>query len=192
MIHRSFPSGNIDRIVLNIHSVKHSVFDWLDRCSLTRLTSELGEEASRNACYSKQLCDSLFSGRWIIPVKSWHMLWESYPLMQQKQPSPALARPSLLPSSCPLDVWLWLDFMFWYQQARLGPAVQIGQSVPSLYPSRSGPSKQNQEVEECTSGGFYCNYSRFGLELYSSKWKHENSCCVTQFHNVQTISEHSS
>ena len=97
MIHRSFPSGNIDHIVLNIHSVKHSVFDWLDCGALMRLTSELGEEASRNARYSKQLCDCLFSGPWIISVKSWHMLWKSYPFMQQKQPSPTSF---LVPPGC--------------------------------------------------------------------------------------------
>lgn len=47
-----------------------------------------------------------------------------------------------------------------------GPAVLIGQSVPSLPQSRSGPSKQNQEEEECTDADCYCNRCQFGLELH--------------------------
>lgn len=60
IIDTSFPGGITDRISSRTHTphvLKHFAFEWLHGCRrLMRLTSELGEEASRNAHYSKCLC----------------------------------------------------------------------------------------------------------------------------------------
>lgn len=149
----------------------------------------LGEEASRNACYSKQLWNCLFIGLRAISFKSWHLLWNNWKVTHLccGTTSPSLPdQACFLPAGPRCLVMARLHVLV--SAGMFGPAVLIGQSVPSLSPSRSGPSKQNQEEEECTETGFYCNCSQFGLEQFNSKRKHKNLWCGTMFYSVQTMS----
>lgn len=164
------------------------VLERLDCWRLMRLTFKLSEEASRNACYSKH-CVTVYS------LDCEWLLWSHDTCSGMNGRLPIYAVKQLLPLSLirsasfllALAVWLWLDFNVLVSAGMLGAAVLIGQSVPSLSPSNSGPNKQNQEEEECTSGGFYCNHPQFALELYNSKRKHKNSYCFTRFHCVWIV-----
>lgn len=127
-------------------------------------TFELCVEASRNACYSKHLRKCLF-----VVSQLWHLVWNDWKVTDfcSGTTSPSFPdQAGFLPAGPGCTVMarhhvLVLAGMF-------GPAVLIGQSVPSLSPSCSSPHKQNQEEEECTDTGSYCNRSQFGLEPYNS------------------------
>lgn len=89
-------------------------------CRLMRLTSEPNEEASRNVRYSKQLSKCLFTGAGGTSANGKTLRLESYPFFQQNCPLHAPPWTGRLPSSRPRGFSLWLDCMFWYQQACLG------------------------------------------------------------------------
>lgn len=123
IIDTSFPGGITDHLSSRTHTphvLKHFAFEWLHRCRrLTRLTSELGEEASRNAHYSKCLC----TGGREAPLwrqDTWPELTGKLHIYPAKLPStyPPSRRVGFLPPAPGFR--LWLDCMFWYQRACLG------------------------------------------------------------------------
>jgi len=134
-----------------------------------RLTFKLGEEASRNACYSKQLCQCLFSTLWASSLKSWHLLWGDWKvthLCRETSTSPPHpVRASFLPARSMARLYVLVS------AGMFGPLVQIGQSVPSLLHKQLEFHANKPRKKRNVPTGFDCNRSRIwtGTEQQQEK-----------------------
>lgn len=170
------------------HHAAHTdtfVLEWSQR--LTRLTSELGEQASRNAGYSKHPCHCLPSGVRASPLKRdpRHLKPSKVTDWCGGTPSPSLPRTELASFLLVPGCLVMTRLCVLVSAGMFGPAVLIGPVCPQSVPEPARvPANKTRKSRNVPTPEFTVITGSSDWDCTTAKGKHKNSCCVTTFHRV--------